>query len=154
MHRAAFAPVLVLIASTLVFAQATGNQPPSAGQTMPQTGSYQPKFPGDKAHSNAEAAALGYMRTVLTAQKLYKKKHNAYATSLPALVGSGSFTKRMASPDRGDYKVGFHGTAEKFTLSMEPKQFDAEHRSFFADETGSIRGEDDKPATASSPVLK
>jgi hypothetical protein len=122
--------------------------------TQAPTGTYQPKFAGDKAHSNAEAAALGYIHTVLTAEKLHKKKHNAYATSLPALVGSGSFTKRMATTDRGDYKVSFHGTAEKFGLTLVPKQFDAEHRSFFADETGTIRAEDDKPATDSSPVLK
>jgi len=151
MYRAAIALTLSLLTAPLV-AQTSpaAGQPTSSGQT----GTYQPKFAGDKAHSNAEAAALGYMRTVLTAQKLYKKKHGGYATSLPALVGSGSFTKRMASPDRGDYKVGFKGTAEKFSLTMEPKQFDAEHRAFFADETSTIRTEDDKPATVTSPVLK
>jgi hypothetical protein len=50
--------------------------------------------------------------------------------------------------------VNFKGKADKFSLGMVPKQFDAEHRSFFADETGTIRVEDDKPATESSPVLK
>jgi hypothetical protein len=125
-----------------------------ANAQAPGAGTYQPKYAGDKAHSNAEAAALGYVRTVLTAQKLYHQKHNAYATSLAGLVGSGSFTKRMASTDRADYKVGFRGSKDKFDLSMTPKQFDAEHRSFFADETGTIRAEDDKPATSSSPVLK
>ena len=147
MYRAASLLVTLLVAGTL-FAQ---TQAPAASSTA---GTYQPKYAGDKAHSNAEAAALGYMRTVLTAQKLHKKKHNAYATSLPGLVGSGSFTKRMTTTDRGDYKVNFHGTPEKFSLAMEPKQFDAEHRAFFADETGTIRAEDDKPATATSPVLK
>jgi hypothetical protein len=145
MPRAAFAIIVALLATTLL-AQTSPTQAPA--------GTYQPKFAGDKAHSNAEAAALGYMRTVLTAQKLYKKKHGHYATALPSLVNTGSFTKRMSSPDRGDYKVGFHGTAEKFAFTMEPKQFDADHRAFFADETGTIRAEDTKPATASSPVLK
>jgi hypothetical protein len=138
---------LVLLAATLCGNAVQAQAPATAG-------TYQPKFAGDKAHSNAEAAALGYVRTVLTAQKLHHKKHNAYATSLAALVGSGSFTRRMITTDRGDYKVGFHGSSDKFALTMTPKQFDAEHRSFFADETGTIRAEDDKPATASSPVLK
>ena len=35
---------------------------------------YQPKFKGDPARSDSEAAALGYMRTFLRAQKIYKKK--------------------------------------------------------------------------------
>jgi hypothetical protein len=150
MYRIANLCLVALLAAGTLLAQA----PSSGAQTSSPAGTYQPKYKGDKAHSNAEASALGYMRTVLTAQKLHKKKHNAYATSLPALVGSGSFTKRMATPDRGDYKVNFKGKADKFSLEMVPKQFDAEHRAFFADETGTIRVEDDKPATESSPVLK
>jgi hypothetical protein len=150
MYRVTNVCLVALLAAAALVAQT----PSSGTQTSSGPGTYQPKFKGDKAHSNAEEVALGYMRTVLTAQKLHKKKHNAYATSLPALVGSGSFTKRMATSDRGDYKVNFKGKADKFSLEMVPKQFDAEHRSFFADETGTIRVEDDKTATESSPVLK
>src|ERR1700687_3271851 len=62
---------------------------------------YQPKFKGDPAKSDLEAAALGYMRTVLRAQKIYYKKNNKYAASLADLVHTGSFTKRMVNPDRG-----------------------------------------------------
>ena len=40
---------------------------------------YQPKFKGDPAKSESEAAALGYMRTVLRAQKQYKKKNDKFA---------------------------------------------------------------------------
>ncbi len=115
---------------------------------------YTPQFKGDPAHSSAEAGALGYMRTVLYAQRIYKKKHGDYATSLPELVGHGSFTRRMTHTDRGDYTVQFHGNGKEFSLSMVPKQFDAAHRAFYANETGTIRVEDDKPATASSPALK
>ncbi len=114
------------------------------------TPAYTPKFPGDPAHSNAEAAALGYMRTVATAEHLYKKKHGDYATSLPSLVGTGSFTRRMTATDRGDYSVRFHSTGKEFSLSLVPKTFDADHRAFYIDDTGTIRAEDSKPATASS----
>jgi len=68
---------------------------------------YEPKFPGDPAKSNSEASALGYMRTVVRAQREYKKKYDHYATSLEALVHSGSFTRRMTNTDRGDYTVSF-----------------------------------------------
>lgn len=115
---------------------------------------YTPKFPGDPAQSNAEAAALGYMRTVGTAQRAYKKKHGAYATSLAALVGSASFTRRMVSTDRGDYTVKFRSTGNEYSLSLVPKSFDAAHRSFYMDDTGTIRAEESKPATASSEPVK
>jgi hypothetical protein len=117
---------------------------------------YTPQFKGDPAHSTAEAAALGYMRTVIYAQRVYYKKHAAYATSLAELVGSSSFTRRMTNPDRGDYTVHFTSTnaGKNFSLSMAPKQFDPAHRAFFADDTGTIRVENDQPANVSSPRLK
>jgi hypothetical protein len=119
---------------------------------------YQPKFKGDPARSDSEAAALGYMRTVLRAQKQYKKKNDKFATSLADLVHTGSFTKRMVNPDRGDYSVGFRPNKTRsdkagFDLTMTPKQLDAEHRSFYADEDGKIHGDDQGPANEKSPVV-
>ena len=117
---------------------------------------YQPKFKGDPAKSDSEAAALGYMRTVLRAQKTYQKKNNKYAASLSDLVHTGSFTKRMVNPDRGDYAVGFKANKNKdgFELTLTPKQLDAEHRSFYADEDGQIHADDQAPATDKSPIVK
>jgi hypothetical protein len=117
---------------------------------------YQPKFPGDPARSDSEAAALGYMRTVLRAQKQYKKKSTKYATSLAELVHTGSFTKRMVNTDRGDYTVGFraHKDKDMFELTMTPKQLDADHRSFYADEDGKIHVEEQGPASEKSPILR
>jgi hypothetical protein len=115
---------------------------------------YKPKFPGDPAHSDAEAAALGYMRTVVNAQRNYYKRHKQYATSLAALVNQGSFTKRMISPERGDYTARFAGKTDSFWLALTPKAFDAQHRAFFINDTGQFRYETDKPATAQSPPLK
>src|SRR3954471_24720791 len=113
---------------------------------------YKPHFKGDPAHSNAEASALGYMRTVIDAERAYKKKHDKYATSLPALINTGSFTRRMAKTDRGDYTVAFKsGPAQHFSLQLTPKVFDAEHRAFYLEENGVLRVETDKPATAQSP---
>ena len=124
-----------------------------AGLAWAQT-AYTPKFPNDPAHSNAEAAALGYMRTVLGAQREYRKKHGDYAPSLAALVHSGSFTKRMVSTDRGEYTVHFRGTKDGFSLGMIPRRFDPEHRAFYTDESGRIRAEAEKPATAESEILR
>jgi hypothetical protein len=115
---------------------------------------YQPKFKGDPAKSDSEAGALGYMRTVLRAQKIYQKKNNKFAASLADLVHTGSFTKRMANPDRGDYSVGYRPNKDGFDLTLTPKQLDAEHRSFYADEDYQIHGDDQAPATEKSPVVK
>jgi hypothetical protein len=115
---------------------------------------YQPKFKGDPAKSDSEAAALGYMRTVIRAQRIYQKKNNKFAASLADLVHTGSFTKRMVKPDRGDYSVGFRSHKDGYELTLTPKQLDAEHRSFYADEDGQIHADDQAPATEKSPVVK
>jgi hypothetical protein len=130
--------------------------PPASAASSTAVPEYKPKFRGDPAHSSAEAGALGYLRTALTAQRLYKRKHEAFATSLPGLVHTGSFTQRMTKTDRGDYSVIFHAEPKGtgFSLSLTPKQYDAAHRAFFADDTGVIRVEDNKEATENSPKLK
>lgn len=117
---------------------------------------YEPKFKGDPARSDSEAAALGYMRTFLRAQRIYKKKNQHYATSMLDLAHVGSFTRRMVSTDRGDYTVKFHPHKEKdtFEIVMVPKQQDSTHRSFFSDEQGKIRADEQKEADESSPLLK
>ena len=115
---------------------------------------YQPKFPGDPAHSDSEAAALGYMRTVLRAQHQYQKKNGKFAKSLDDLVHTGSFTRRMVNPNRGDYTVGFRTHKDGFMLTMTPKQLDADHRSFYAEDDGKIHAEETKAADANSPIVK
>src|SRR4029077_3051522 len=115
---------------------------------------YKPKFAGDPARSNSEAAALAYMRVVIRAQRQFNKQYDHFATSLAELVHSGSFTKRMVNPDRGDYTVSFEGKKDNFILTMMPKQLDAAHRSFYAEDDGKIRADEEKPADAKSPILK
>lgn len=116
---------------------------------------YQPKFAGDPARSEAEAQALGYMRTVLRAEHAYKKRHGKYAESLEALAGTGSLTKRMAhTTDRGDYMASFRPHHEGFVLTMTPKQMDGEHRSFYAEEDGVIHADDQKAADMDSPKVQ
>ena len=136
----------------LTFAQ------PDAAAPTPQTPSsaqtYSPKFPGDPARSDSEAAALGYMRVVLRAQRRFNKQYGHFATTLPELVHSGTFTKRMVDPNRGDYTAGFKGKKDSFILVMTPKQLDPQHRSFYAEDDGKIHADEEKPADVSSPIVK
>ena len=152
-----------LIAMLLVtgLLRALAQSQPAAQPPAQAASTYQPKFAGDPARSESEALALGYMRTVLRAERAYKKKHGKYANSLAELAGTASFTKRMAhSTDRGDYTVAFRNHKAKssdeqgFVLTMTPKQMDAEHRSFYSDEDGVIHGDDQKAADMDSPNVK
>jgi hypothetical protein len=94
------------------------------------------------------------MRVVLRAQRQFNKQYDHFATSLAELVHSGSFTRRMVNPDRGDYTASFKGKKDSFVFTMTPKQLDAQHRSFYAEEDYKIHADDAKPADASSPVVK
>jgi hypothetical protein len=94
------------------------------------------------------------MRVVTRAQRQFNKQYNHFATSLADLVHSGSFTKRMVNSDRGDYTVEFHGKKDGYILTMMPKQLDATHRSFYAEDDGKIRADEEKLADAKSPILK
>ena len=149
-----------MMGAGLAKAEAQSSAPPTEQPSAPAASTYQPKFPGDPARSDSEAQALGYMRVVLRAQNIYKKRHGKYAPSLEALAGTGSFTKRMAhTTDRGDYTASFLSRheapdREQFVLTMTPKHMDSEHRSFYAEEDGVIHADDQKPADMSSPKIR
>jgi len=115
---------------------------------------YSPKFKGDPARSDSEAAALAYMRVVIRAQHQFNKQYGHYATTLAELVHSGSFTKRMVNPDRGDYTASFKGKKDGYVLTMTPSHMDADHRSFYAEDDGKIHADESKPADGDSPVVK
>ena len=150
-----FTIILVLTAAGLFsiagWAQTEPAPPaPAIGQAP-----YQPKFHGDPAKSEAESQTLGYMRTVVRAEKIYYKRHNEFASSLATLAGTGSFTKRMAhTTQRGDYTIHYRGKKDGYMLTAIPQQFGPDHRAFYADEDGKIRVEEDKPAGSESPVLR
>jgi hypothetical protein len=154
-NLALFLSALLVVGTGISGAQETAPPARGPGQTPAAQTPYQPKFPGDPARSDSEAATLGYMRVVVRAQKEYNKKHDHYAASLADLVNTGSFTRRMAkSTERGDYSVGFKGKKDGFVLTMTPKNLDSEHRSFYAEEDGVIHGDETKAADASSPKVK
>jgi hypothetical protein len=152
-NLALFLSILPVAGGFTAFAQ---DQPQNAASAQAGAATpYQPKFAGDPARSDSESGALGFMRVVIRAQNQYNKKHDSYATSLPDLVNTGSFTRRMAkTTERGDYTVGFKGKKDGYVLTMTPKNVDAEHRSFYAEEDGVIHADETKAADGSSPKVK
>jgi hypothetical protein len=141
----------LLLGACTLWAQDTAPAPLPAEQSAP---AYTPKYHTDPAHSDSEFAALAYMRVVMRAQMLFNKHYGHYATSLTQLVHTGTFTQRMVNSERGDYTVGFKGKSTGFVLTMTPKNMDAQHRSFYAEEDGKIHAEESKPADSDSPVIE
>lgn len=149
-HRALILPIFLCTFAVILSAQ---EPEPAPAQTAPGS-TYTPKFKGDPARSDSEADALAYMRVVVRAQKQFNKQYGHYATTLNELVHTGSFTKRMVSPTRGDYAVSYKGKKDSYLLTMMPKVLDATHRSFYADEDGKIHADDSKLADKDSPVVR
>jgi hypothetical protein len=141
---------LSLLGASTLFAQ---DPPPGVGAAPGMT-SYTPKFKGDPARSDSEAAALAYMRVVVRAEKQFNKQYQHYALTLADLVHSGSFTKRMVNTDRGDYTASYKGKKDSYVLAMTPKSLDATHRSFYAEDDGKIHADETKAAGPDSPILK
>jgi len=136
--------IALLLAAGTLCAQDAATQVPG----------YTPKFHGDPARSDSEAAALGYVRVVMRAQVVFNKQYGHYATSLNQLVHSGTFTQRMVNPQRGDYTVGFKSKKDNFSLTMTPQNLDPQHRSFYVENDGKIHADETKPADADSPVVE
>ena len=145
--------VAIVVVAIPMAAQQTEPAPETAApqSTAP---AYTPKFHGDPARSDSEAAALAYMRVVMRAEVGFHKRYGHYATSLRELVHSGTFTQRMVNPDRGDYTVSYHGKTDNYALTMTPKAQDAQQRSFYADDDGKIHADETKTADASSEVVE
>lgn len=146
---------LALAISAQLLAQEPGTAPEQNAPAAPAPGPvYTPKYHGDPARSDSEAAALGYMRVVMRAQLLYNRKNSHYATALSQLVHTGTFTQRMVPTERGDYTVGFKSKKDNYILTMTPKNMDAQHRSFYAEDDGKIHADESKPADGDSPVVE
>jgi len=161
--------ILALIVSTapLIAQQTEPAQPPQStppaqtappAQTTPPTPTpvptYTPKYHGDPARSDSEFAALAYMRVVMRAEVGFNKHYGHYATTLAQLVHSGTFTQRMVNPDRGDYTAGYKAKKDGYILAMTPRNLDADHRSFYAEDDGKIHADETKPADRDSAVVE
>jgi hypothetical protein len=150
-HLLKLLPIIfvVFVLASLPLAQ----EPAPPGPQAPGA-PYTPKFHGDPARSDSEAAGLAYMRVVMRAEVGFNKHYGHYATTLRELVHSGTFTQRMVNPDRGDYTVGYRAKKDNYVLTLTPKSPDAQHRWFYAENDGKIHADETKPADGDSQVVE
>ncbi len=151
--------VLISVFLLMVVASALAQLPPDDSRpeqnsTGTPPSSYTPKYKGDPARSDSEFGALAYMRVVIRAEKAFNKQYGHYALTLNELVHSGNFTKRMVDPNRGDYTATYKGKKDSYTLTMTPKSPAPDHRYFYVDDDGKIRGEEGKPSDENSPIVR
>jgi hypothetical protein len=111
----------------------------------------------------SEALAISTLRTISSAQELYKTRFERYA-SLSEL-GKAKMIDRVlveaASPEHpktGYYFILKHGGSNWSCIALPVRPGDSGNRSFHIDETGRIRfekceSEQDRPAGPDSPEL-
>jgi hypothetical protein len=114
-----------------------------------------PAAPAPQSKPPDETAALRALRNVNNAQTSYFTRNRRYALSYdeltearalieePTLAATGYEIRMRPSPD-----------ATRYTVSAVPANSAAGARHFFTDQTGIIRSEEGKDATAQSPEIK
>ncbi len=114
---------------------------------------------------NNESMAQWRLRAVSTAQSAYKEKNGRYGT-VEELIASGIIEqmydenptdKTRASVDTEGYEIKIFVSGDKFEATATPTGYPKlGRRSFYIDQTGSLRGGDagGKPASESMPIIE
>lgn len=109
-----------------------------------------------KAKNNADSgSAIATIRSLVTAERLYQLKHNAYS-DLAGLVPEGTLDTTVSSGTKSGYAfvITVSGANnEQFSVTADPLETDADLRHFFVDESAVIRFTTGGPADATSPAL-
>jgi prepilin-type N-terminal cleavage/methylation domain-containing protein len=108
--------------------------------------------------SAAEGSAVAYLRTWVSGQELYRKKHGSFASTDEDLVTEGFISKGLspstglADDDNYVYSIDSPAGPDGWWGHAEPKPSRAT-KYFFTDHTGVIRYNAGAPATsASTPI--
>jgi prepilin-type N-terminal cleavage/methylation domain-containing protein len=110
-------------------------------------------IPGlQKARRYAQSgSAIQSLRTITTAQILYQRRYNVYA-SLAALVPEGTVDSNLGVGDKSGYTFTIIVSADQkhFTCNADPQSDPATGDFFFVDETTVIRSNLGSPADVNS----
>jgi hypothetical protein len=107
---------------------------------------------GPPAKAPDEMAAIEAIRKVSEAQTNFIRRTRRYAQTFNELIQENLLTAEPRKADTGyDFLLLPSPDAESYTITATPTAPGA--RYFFADQTGVMRAEKDKPATSASPAL-
>jgi hypothetical protein len=112
----------------------------------------QPEPAAPAARPPDESAAVEAIRQVTEAQTNFMRRTRRYAQTFDELIQDRLLKAEPTRADTGyDFLLLPSPDAVHYTVTATPSAAGA--RYFFADETGVLRGEKDKPATSASPEL-
>lgn len=102
-----------------------------------------------------EASAIGSLRTITTAQALFKEIGGTDSFgSLKQLGEKDLVDKELASGTKDGYKFTLKSDSMTFTITADPVEpGKTGTRYFFTDQSGQIRGDKNKTASSTSGVL-
>jgi hypothetical protein len=108
------------------------------------------------ARAPDENAALDSIRKIVDAQSTHFKLNRRYALTFDELVEARLLNGEPSSAQIGyEFKLRPAADAQTYRLSIVPADSAAATaRSFFTDQTGVVRAEAGKEATADSPPVK
>lgn len=114
---------------------------------------------GSPSRAPDENAALDTVRKITEAQATYFKLNRRYALTYDELIEGHLLNTEPSAAQTGyDFKLRPAADAQTYTLSVVPAETGgsgaATVRSFFTDQTGVIRAETGKDATADSSAVK
>jgi hypothetical protein len=99
-----------------------------------------------------ESAAIEALRQVTEAQTNFMRRTRRYAQTFDELIQDHLLDTAPKKADTGyDFLLLPSPDAVSYTVTATPSAAGA--RYFFADQTGVLRAENDKPATSASPEL-
>jgi len=114
--------------------------------------SSEPKTTALPTKAPDESAAIEALRQITEAQTNFIHRTRRYAQTFDELIKDHLLGAEPKKADIGyDFLLLPSPDAESYTVTATPAVAGA--RYFFADQTGVLRAEKDKPATSASPVL-
>jgi hypothetical protein len=129
----------------------------ACGGTTPATETDRPAAPVPSAtRAPDESAAIGALRMFNEAQATYFKLNRRYAITVDELVEARLLTTAPSAAETGyDFRLRPAADAQTYRLSVSPAGSSATGaRYLFTDQTGIIRAETGKEATADSPAAQ
>ena len=128
------------------------------GNSTPTMQTNTPKGPAESrtAKGPDENAALDALRKISEAQSTYFKINRRYALTHDELIEAHLLSSEPSAADTGyDFKLRPAADAQTYKLSVVPHDSSAPAaRHFLMDQSGVIRAETGKDASADSPAIK
>ena len=109
-----------------------------------------------------ESAAIGSMRTIGSAQQMYRQTIGGNTTFATGLVALGPTGAKMiddvlgagATSTKSGYTFSMTGAGATFTANADPVSASTGTRHFFTDESGVIRADASAAASAASTAIQ